>query len=413
MARTSGSPPRRRILLGAFGDPGHAFPVMALGRRLAERGHDVCIQTGRRWQDDVEASGVRFAPAPEYPVLPLLGDGPLTPYGAARRAAVDTLPLLDDFAPDVVVADVLTLGPALAAEVRGVPVATLIPHVDPRTERWWPPFSSGARPARTALGRAGWRAMARIVDRALEHGRAELNEVREHVGLPPLAHPYGGISRELVLVGSVPQLAYPRPAALPGTHVVGPFVWEPRAEHVPLPPGDDPLVLVAPSTSQDPGGLLLRAALRGLADAPVRVLAAQNRVSAEAAARLGPIDVPANASLVPWVSYSQTMPAADVVVCHAGHGTLLRALAAGRPVVAIPATGDMHENAARLSWSGTGIRLPRRLAAPRAVRTAVLTAIADPSYAARAREIAAWVAAGDGCDRGAPLVEALAARDRR
>ncbi|MEV4423221.1 nucleotide disphospho-sugar-binding domain-containing protein [Patulibacter sp. NPDC049589] len=386
--------------------------MLALGRRLHERGHDVCIETWLRWKDDVEAAGMRFSAAPEYPVFPQLGKEPLKPYEAAQRAALDTVPLVDDFAPDVVVADILTLGPALAAELRGVPVATLIPHVDPRTEPDWPPFSSGARPARTALGRAGWRAMGRLVGRALDHGRDELNDVRAHVGLPPLSHHHGGISRDLVLVGSVPQLAYPRPAPLPGTHTVGPFVWQPPADDVPLPPGDAPLVLVAPSTSQDPGGLLLRAALQGLADAPVRVLAAQNRVSAEDAARLGPIDVPHNALLVPWVSYGQTMPLADVVVCHAGHGTLLRALAAGKPVVAVPATGDMYENAARLAWSGAGIRLPRRLAGARAMRTAVLTAIQDPSYGARAREIAAWVAAGDGTDRGAPLVEALAARGR-
>lgn len=402
---------RHRILLGAFGDPGHAFPVLALGRRLVERGHDVTIQTWLQWRDDVEAAGARFAPAPEYPVFPQLGEQPLSPYAAAQRAAVDTLPLVDDVRPDVVVADVLTLGPALAAEARGVPVATLIPHIDPRTEPAWPPFSSGARLPRTAVGRAGWRRMSRLVDRALEHGRVELNDVRAHVGLPPLHHQHGGISRDLVLVGSVPQLAYPRPVALPATHVVGPFVWEPPADDVELPPGDAPLVLVAPSTSQDPTGMLLRAALAGLADAPVRVLAAQNRVSAASAARLGPIDVPANARLVPWVSYSRTMPAADVIVCHAGHGTLLRALSYGRPVVAIPATGDMHENAARLAWSGAGLRLPRRLAGPRPVRTAVLTALTDPSYAARAAEIAAWIARGDGVDRGAPLVEALAARD--
>jgi UDP:flavonoid glycosyltransferase YjiC (YdhE family) len=400
-----------RFLLGAFGDPGHAFPVMALGRRLAERGNDVCVQTWVRWKDDVEAAGLRFAAAPEYPVLPGSGEQWLSAYGAAARAAVDTLPLVDDFAPDAVVADILTLGPALAAEARGVPVATLIPHIDPRTDPGWPPFASGARLPRTAVGRAGWRRMGRLVDRALDHGRDELNEVREHVGLAPLTRHHGGISEQLALVGSVPQLAYPRPP-LPGTDTVGPFVWEPPADDVALPEGDGPLVLVAPSTSQDPHGHLLRAALRGLADAPVRVLAAQNRVSAEAAARLGPIDVPENATLVPWVSYSQTMPAADVIVCHAGHGTLLRALAAGKPVIAIPATGDMHENAARLAWSGAGIRLPRRLAGPRALRTAVLTAVGDPSYAARAAEIAAWIAAGDGTDRGAPLVEELAARHR-
>lgn len=403
---------RYRVLLGAFGDPGHAFPVLALGRRLVRRGHDVTIQTWMQWRDDVDAAGARFAPAPEYPVFPQLGQRPLSPYEAAKRAAIDTLPLVDEVVPNVVVADVLTLGPALAAEARGVPVATLVPHLDPRTEPDWPPFSSGARIPRTAVGRAGWRRMSRLVDKGLELGRVELNAVRDHVGLPPLLHFHGGISRDLVLVGSVPQLAYPRPA-LPATHVVGPFVWEPPADRVALPPGDAPLVLVAPSTSQDPGGQLLRSALAGLADAPVRVLAAQNRVSAEATARLGPIDVPDNALLVPWVSYTQMMPAADVVVCHAGHGTLLRALSYGRPVVAVPATGDMHENAARLAWSGAGLRLPRRFAGPRAVRAAVLHALTDPSYAARAGEIAAWIARGDGADRGAPLVEALADRGPR
>ena len=58
-------------------------------------------------------------------------------------------------------ADILTLAPALAAELEGVPVATVIPHLDPRTERGWPPFSLGARRPRTALGRgcgAGCRA---------------------------------------------------------------------------------------------------------------------------------------------------------------------------------------------------------------------------------------------------------------
>ena len=47
----------RRILLGAFGDPGHAFPIIALGRELARRGHDVTLQTWVKWQSQVEAGG--------------------------------------------------------------------------------------------------------------------------------------------------------------------------------------------------------------------------------------------------------------------------------------------------------------------------------------------------------------------
>ncbi len=51
--------PGSRLLLGAFGDPGHAFPIIALGRELAARGHDVTTQTWTRWREDVEAQGMR------------------------------------------------------------------------------------------------------------------------------------------------------------------------------------------------------------------------------------------------------------------------------------------------------------------------------------------------------------------
>jgi UDP:flavonoid glycosyltransferase YjiC (YdhE family) len=118
-------------------------------------------------------------------------------------------------------------------------------------------------------------------------------------------------------------------------------------------------VLVAPSTSQDRRRRLLRAALEGLADLPVRVLASTDRTARDA---LGP--VPANATLVDWLPYSRAMPRCEVVVTHGGHGTLALALRAGCVVVCVPAAGDMNENAARVAWAGVGVRLPRRLARP-------------------------------------------------
>src|SRR4029079_4213917 len=125
-------------------------------------------------------------------------------------------------------------------------------------------------------------------------------------------------------------------------------------------------VLVAPSTSQDPDQRMLLAALDGLAGEPVRVLATTNR-------RLPPggvPDLPSNARLVDWVSYSRTMPLCDAVVCHAGHGTVVRSLACGTPLVACPAAGDMAENAARVAWAGVGVSLPRRVPTPRRIRPA-------------------------------------------
>jgi UDP:flavonoid glycosyltransferase YjiC (YdhE family) len=204
-------------------------------------------------------------------------------------------------------------------------------------------------------------------------------------------------------VATLPQLEYPRPSPPPWLRVTGPLLWEQPFGEVDDPPGEDPLVLVAPSTSQDPTHKLLRAALAGLANEPVRVLATTNR-----RAPTSPIEVPANARLVDWVSYAKTMPRCAAVVCHAGHGTVARALASGTPVVACPHAGDMAENAARIRWAGLGVSLPRRFHTPRGVKLAVRRLLANPDYAKRASEVRAWCAAHDGAVAAAAEIERLA-----
>src|SRR3954447_8210576 len=144
-----------RALLGAFGDAGHAFPMIALGRGLAARGHEVTLQTWEKWRGDVEAEGLRFEPAPEYQMFPT-PERPLKPYQAAVRAASETVALVEELRADVVVADIITLAPALAGEIAGVRVATLVPHIYPRGPEGSPPYSMGARAARTRAGRALW-----------------------------------------------------------------------------------------------------------------------------------------------------------------------------------------------------------------------------------------------------------------
>jgi UDP:flavonoid glycosyltransferase YjiC (YdhE family) len=376
--------------------------MLALGTRLAERGHDVALETWSRWRADGEAAGMRFYEAPEYPVFPTR-ERPLQPYEAVVEATPVTRAALVDFRPDVVVHDVLTLAPALAAELEGIPAATLIPHPHPYVPPGLPPYAIGARPARTPVGAAVWQALQRPVELGLRHGREQLNETRRRLGLRAVERLHGGISEQLCIVGTFPQLEYPRPTWPAGVHVVGPLLWEPPFDDIEPPPGDEPLVLVAPSTAQDPDHRLLRAALSGLASERVRVLATWNRRPLAV-----PLRVPANARLVEWVSYSRTMPACTLVICHAGHGTLARALVSGCPVVAVPHAGDMSENAARADWAGVGVRLPWRLLAPQTVRLAVRRALAIPRLAARARELAAWAARHDGATRAAELVEELA-----
>jgi UDP:flavonoid glycosyltransferase YjiC (YdhE family) len=390
-----------RIYLGAFGDPGHAFPMIALGSALVERGHEVALDTWRRWRQPIEAAGMAFTAAPEYQVFPT-PDKPLKPYAAAVRAAQEIQPFVREFAPDVAVADILTPGPALAAELEDVPLATLVPHVHPFVGDGHPIYSIGARLPRTRLGRELWRwGNRRFVEGSLETGRDQYNETRARLGLAPLPYVHTALSRELTMVGTLPQLEYPRRWD-PWVRVVGPLQWEPPGERVEPPPGSGPVVLIAPSTSQDPSHSLLRASLKGLAGAPVRVIATWNGREPDP-----PIEVPPNAVLVPWLSYSKTMPLCDVVVLHGGHGTLVRALAAGCSVVACPAGGDMNENAARVDWAGLGVRLPARWLGARTLRLAVRRAL-RPEVRARV----AALEAPDGALRACEELETWAASRR-
>jgi UDP:flavonoid glycosyltransferase YjiC (YdhE family) len=391
-----------KAFLGAFGDPGHAFPMLALGEALVARGHDVALQTWRRWEPDAVAAGMTFAAAPEYQVFPTR-EQPLKPYAAAVRAAAETQPVVREFAPDIAVSDILTPAPALAAELEGVPVATLVPHVHPHLPPGFPPYAIGARLPRTPAGRALWRATDRLVAIGLERGRSEYNECRARLGLGPLPYAHTGLSRSLTMVATLPHLEYPRdwPEWI---RIVGPLMWEPAGERVAPPPGTDPVVLVAPSTAQDPGHRLLRAALAGLAGEPVRVIATYNGREPDP-----PVDVPRNAVLVPWLSYGKTMPGCDLVIAHGGHGTLMRALACGCPVVLSPAGGDMAENAARVDRAGLGVRLPRRLCTPRGVRWAVRRAL-QRDLGPRVRGVADWIAAHDGRERAAAELEAWFSR---
>jgi UDP:flavonoid glycosyltransferase YjiC (YdhE family) len=391
-----------RVFLGAFGDPGHAFPMLALGEALVARGHTVLLETWRRWEDVARAAGMEFAAAPEYQVFPT-HERPLKPYAAAVRAAGTTRPVVRAFGADVAVSDILTTAPALAAELEGVPVATLVPHLYPDLPPGFPPYAIGARLPRTAVGRGVWRASERLVRRGLEQGRRELNETRARLGLPPRPWVHTGISRSLALVATLPQLEYPRDWA-PWQRVVGPLMWEPPGDGVAPPPGDAPVVLVAPSTAQDPSHQLLKAALAGLAGERVRVIATWNGRQPSP-----PIPVPRNAVLVPWLSYSRTMPHCDLVVCHGGHGTLMRAFASGCPAVVCPAAGDMPENAARVDWAGLGVRLPRRFCTPQGVRLAVRRALARPALATRATATAHWIASNDARARAAEEIETWAA----
>ena len=115
--------------------------------------------------------------------------------------------------------------------------ATLIPHVYPVHEPGMPFFAVRVRcrRGRRSGGRL-WRAALPVLVGGLRRGREEMNESRAAVGLAPLERFHGGISEELALVATFPQLEYPRrwPAHV---QVTGPIGFELPHPDVELPAG--------------------------------------------------------------------------------------------------------------------------------------------------------------------------------
>ena len=107
------------------------------------------LETWEKWRPDAEREGMRFAAAPEYQVFPT-SERALKPYEAAVRASAVTRELIRSVDPDVVVADILTVAAALAAELEERPWATLVPHVMPMGEPGFPVYAVGAVYPRTA-----------------------------------------------------------------------------------------------------------------------------------------------------------------------------------------------------------------------------------------------------------------------
>ena len=69
----------------------------------------------------------------------------------SRRLAPEIAAGLADFAPDLVVSDVMTPSGGLAAAILGVPWVELVPHPVQDPSAFLPPSGSGFAPARGAL----------------------------------------------------------------------------------------------------------------------------------------------------------------------------------------------------------------------------------------------------------------------
>ena len=97
---------------------------------------------------------------------------------------------------------------------------------------------------------------------------------------------------------------------------------------------------------------------------------------------------------------------AAAVVTHCGHGTTIKALAAGVPLVCLPMGRDQLDVAARVEHRGAGIRLDA-FAEPQAISEAVRDVLDEPRFREAAGRIADAIAEETAEDRVVAEIEAL------
>ncbi|MBV9094402.1 MAG: hypothetical protein JO132_11065 [Streptosporangiaceae bacterium] len=225
--------------------------------------------------------------------------------------------------------------------------------------------------------------------------------------LPPLDELWG--DRDLLQVNTLAALDGEPTVDWPHVvHGAPVLAAERRAVPVDLPWADDdplPVVLLSFSTApeqRDPA--TLQRALDALAPLPVHVVATTGGIVEPAE-----LSAPANAWLTPFADHEPLLERAAVVLGHGGHGTIMRALRRGVPIVGIPGVGiDQAPNTRLIEAWGAGLSLPPDADATR-IREAVQEVLADDSFATQARQRAQAFGSRDGADLAADSIETLLA----
>ena len=179
-------------------------------------------------------------------------------------------------------------------------------------------------------------------------------------------------------------------------HYVGFLLWEPAGglpEYIDRP--GHPWALVTASTRPQKQEMsLVQAAAQALAGQPVRTLLTVP--DKKAREELGAI--PDNARLDSFVAHSAILDRSSILVSHAGHGIVSKALYYGVPMVLLPWDRDQPGVAIRAEQLGVAQVVHRSEISAEAVGQAVTRISNDPSYRETAARISARLKATDSVD---------------
>jgi MGT family glycosyltransferase len=382
---------------------GHINPTLSLGAELARRGHEVAwagpaagvgahLAPGRRLYDtnpdlDEQALGGMLAGGAGQRglvALKFLWEHALLPLARAMRPGVERA--VDAFDPEAVIVDQQALAGAVVARRRSLPWVTSASTSAELTD----PLSSVPLVDRWVRDRL----VDLQVDGGVDAGLAADGDLRCS---PRLTVAY----TTEALVGPCP--AWPGPLCF-----VGPSIAD-RPETVTFPwdwlDTDRRTVLVSLGTLNGQAGSRFFGVVAEALDR------ADLQVVCVAPPELVP-ESPANVLLLPRVPQLALLAHVAAVVCHAGHNTVVEALAHGLPLVLAPIRDDQPIIAEQVVRAGAGVQVRFGRVRADGLRTAVRAVLDDPGYRSRAAAIRASFASAGGAALAAERIEDAIAAQR-
>jgi len=363
---------------------GNLPPSLGVAGALRKRGHEVVFATKPDAIARIEGEGFRgigfknaYTQVDKYPDM-----GPITPTACALTSpdvAEDIKEIVAAEKPDAIMVDAMFPAALDIAPSFGVPTSVFC-----HTFIW------------------------RQLD-AWQGIMMKLGQLRAAAGFEPLPDMEKlWKAQNRMIVTSVEALD---DAALPGwdhvTHVGPVLDNEAPAQPIDLPWATDdakPIVLVSYTTTELQDPAKVQTALDGLADLDAHVV-----VTTSMAIDPADLTIPANAHVVRYADHNAILAHADLCVTHGGHGTMMRALKHGVPMVVIPGfPHDQAPNAALVEKLGAGLALPSDADAA-ALKKAANRIISEPAFKRSAEVLAIDVNTPDGASAAADILEAMAA----
>jgi UDP:flavonoid glycosyltransferase YjiC (YdhE family) len=349
-----------------------------LARAFVDDGHEVAFATSGSFREPVEEAGFELLPAG-------IDQVELEARHAPYRARLGTMPV-SERRPFAFTWRFATIeAPAKIEDLRGACSAwhpDLLVHESADLAAPLVAASIGVPRVNHSFGRL-------VPVACYERASAEIERLWSRLGVDPepLCGAFGG-----TYVDICPP-SFQTHAMPPGLTVEKLRPLFPASAGAPPPPWiaalpERPTVYITLGTVRNELSLF-RALLDGLAGLDANVVATIGRGNDPT--ELAPL--PPNAHVERYVPQSFVLPHAAVVIAHGGSGSILGTFAEGLPTLLVPQGADQFDNAGRCSELGAGLVLMPGEVTSAAVRDAVETLLADPSYRHRARELAAEIAA--------------------